>query len=258
MKPGPVRRFRPRRGGAGACWARACVWTTSVTCSPSVRRPDTARARRAARRRATGRRCFGITSGWIAGGDDGVRVDDRLADELLQRLPRRRLDRVEARADLRVGAGRRERVTAAAAGGREDRLARVLVAPPAAASARNFSYSLRLDDADGGSHRRVAEPAELRADERVLADPGRRDHERRLDPRDRVRLLPELRHPERVDHVERVQRQLDRPVDGEHELAGGDLARRRDTRTSRRTAARSRRCGAGSGRRRRSSRARPR
>ena len=40
---------------------------------------------------------------------------------------------------------------------------------------------------------------------RYSPTPGRRDHERRLDPGDGVGLLAELRHPERVDHVERVQ-----------------------------------------------------
>ena len=54
------------------------------------------------------------------------------------------------------------------------------------------------------AHHRVAEPAELGADHRVGADLGRRDVELRVDARHRVLLLPELRHPERVDDVLRL------------------------------------------------------
>ena len=195
----------------------------------------------------------------IARREDGVRILDRLAQELVERL--RRPDRPRPGSGptcASVPAGSKAWQPPQPAVAKTASPEVSSAAPPAASSARYFSYCGLLDDPDRRPHRRVAEPAELRADDRVLADPRRRDHERRLDSGHGVGLLPELRHPERVDHVERVQRQLHRPVDRQHELPGHDLVVRRDTRTSRRTAARSRRCEAGSGPRRRSGRARSR
>src|SRR4029078_1469212 len=51
------------------------------------------------------------------------------------------------------------------------------------------------------AHDGVPEPAELRADHRIRADLVRRDVELRDLAGDRVLLLPELRHPERVEDV---------------------------------------------------------
>ena len=59
------------------------------------------------------------------------------------------------------------------------------------------------------AHQRVALAAELRADDRVGAQPLWRDHHVRRDTGDEVLFLSELRHPERVDHVLAVHLQLD-------------------------------------------------
>src|SRR5215218_7110198 len=127
----------------------------------------------------------------------GRRVDDRLLDERLV-LALEALVQVGARAARRAGVA--ELVAAAAAGVREDRLAvgRCAAAATTAGlpAARGAGGPLLqplvelglVDDVRGLAHDGVAEAAQLRADDRVLAVPLRRDPQVRVDARHGVDL----------------------------------------------------------------------
>ena len=156
-----------------------------------------------------------------------------------------------------VEPGRGERVAAAAARLREDLLARggllrraprrrrrpLLPAlrrprpPPRPPDRRSTCRILLGLDDDGRAHRRVADAAQLGADQRVaaLAVRGRRDVGRQ--PGNDVLLHPPLGDPEGVDDVERLHRELDLAIHRDVELGRGH-APARGTRSATRTAAR--------------------
>ena len=79
-------------------------------------------------------------------------------------------------------------------------------------------------DAGLRAHRRVPEPAELGADDGELAGARRGDEDLRLDAGHGVHLLAELRHPERVDDVDGLHRELRLLAHRENELAGLEVA----------------------------------
>ena len=74
------------------------------------------------------------------------------------------------------------------------------------------------DDPDRRAHRRVPEPAELRADQREVAGSRRRDDDVGVDSRNGVLLLTPLGHPERMDHIGRVEVEPDVAVHRNDEL----------------------------------------
>ena len=200
----------PARAAAARPRARACSCVLDGRRS-SARFPerDTARARRA-RPSGNSAKVFGIRSakpGWRY----AFGVDDRLAHVLLERLagllaPTRR---------ARRGSARSARSAPAASNTWQppqpwrSNTEAPWFSPPASFSRRLLRAARRsnvglLHHLDLRAHQRVAEAAELGADDRVGADLRRRDRELRQLAGDRVLLLPELGHPERVQHVERA------------------------------------------------------
>ena len=84
-----------------------------------------------------------------------------------------------------------------------------------------------LEDVRRLAHRRVAEAAQLGADDGVVADPRGRDAELRVDAAHRVDLHAEGRDPEVVDDVLGLDGEVDLLPQRHVELRRGDLLRRR-------------------------------
>ena len=227
-QPGAVKRLRPVGGGAGACstCAPCPLVATSVTSPPSTSRRELhkrvqlgLRQRLERRRHHVGREAFLDISLWI---------HNRLTDELLERHARLLCvigELIEVGTDLPRALRGLQRVTRAAALADEHSLARRgtttahglpgMVHPRGELVLRHHDHSR--------AHHRVAEAAELGADDRVGADPVRCDRDVRLDPRDGVLLLAELGDPERMDHVQGLQREARRAVDRQAEDVRGEL-----------------------------------
>ena len=92
--------------------------------------------------------------------------------------------------------------------------------PPGRRPGPLVEVGLRHHD-HGRAHHRMPEAAELGADDRVGAELVRRHGHLRGRPGHGVLLLPEFRNPERVDHVERPEREARRPVDRQPEDVRG-------------------------------------
>src|SRR5215210_3931852 len=146
----------------------------------------------------------------------GRRVDDRLLDERLV-LAGEALVEVWPDAAARTGVGQRVAATAAAdlgehrlAVGRGGPAAGLLVLRAAALGGSRRAVAeptveLRLiDHVRRLAHDGVTDPAQLGADDGVFAVRLGRDAQLRVDPWDGVDLHAERRHPEVLDHCDRV------------------------------------------------------
>src|SRR5207302_962397 len=146
--------------------------------------------------------------------NEGVRGHDRLPDVgrcgLSLGVSGGVLDHpVEVRAHLPCGPGGRERVAAGAAV-----LGEELLAEPRAGSWPGLLVEpgrerLLGNHVDRAAHQRVPRAAQLGADDLVAAEAVRGGAPVRGYARHRVALQPELRDPERVDQVLRVDLELD-------------------------------------------------